>query len=422
MFPMSRTIERLSPAGVAKAKKPGMYADGAGLWLHVGPTVSPNGKTGRSWIFRFMLNGRAREMGLGPLHTISLGEAREKARDARKLILMGLDPLDAKTQQRNAQRLDAAKAITFRACAERYIADHRAGWRNAKHADQWANTLATYAYPIIGNLGIGAIDTGLITKILKPIWATKSETASRVRGRIEAILDYAATHHWRDGPNPARWRGHLEHVLPKKSKVAKVKHHEALGWEDIGPFMVELARQDGIAALALRFAILTAGRTGEVIGARWDEINTKAALWAIPADRMKASKEHRVPLSEDALAVLREAATHRQGDEVDAFVFPGGKRGASLSNMAMLALLGRMKRYDLTTHGFRSTFRDWAAETGRPADIAEAALAHVVGDKTVAAYQRGDLLERRRRLMSEWAAHCNSRPAIVQLRREGATS
>ncbi len=230
-----------------------------------------------------------------------------------------------------------------------------------------------------------------------------------MRGRIEAVLDYAAAHRWRDGENPARWRGHLENVLPKPSKVAAVVHHAALPWQEIGGFMAKLATQDGVAALALRFAILTAARTGEVIGAAPGEIDMKAAVWIIPAERMKAAREHRVPLSEDALAVLREAAKLR--DEDAAFIFPGGKPGAALSNMAMLALLRRMKRFDLTSHGFRSTFRDWAAETGRAPDIAEAALAHVVGDKTVAAYQRGDLLERRRRLMDDWAAFCGNRPS-----------
>lgn len=404
---MARMIERLSPVKVAKASKPGMYADGAGLYLHVGPTG------GKSWIYRFMLEGKAREMGLGPLHTIGLADARQLALEARKQRLAGVDPLAARKAQRDAQRLATAKAITFQACAEKYIAANRAAWRNAKHTDQWGSTLKTYAYPVIGNLPVAEIDTGHVTKILEPIWTKKAETASRVRGRIESILDYATTHRWRDGANPARWRGHLEHVLPKRSKVARVQHHAALPWKQISAFMSDLAIQDGTAALGLRFAILTAARTGEVVGARWDEIDTRGALWTIPAERMKAGREHRIPLSEGALAVLREAAKVRQSDDPTAFVFPGAKSKSPLSNMAMLALLRRMKRDDLTTHGFRSTFRDWAAETGRAADIAEAALAHVVGDKTVAAYQRGDLLERRRRLMSDWAAFCANRSPVV---------
>jgi integrase len=326
-------------------------------------------------------------------------------------VLDGIDPLAIKRAKRQQQKLESAKAVTFQACAAKYIAAHRAGWRNAKHAAQWEATLATYAYPVIGTLPVSAVDTAHVTKILEPILATKPETAARVRGRIEAVLDYARTHRWRDGENPARWRGHLENVLPKRSKVRKIEHHAALPWREIASFMTDLGKQEGVAALALRFAILTAARTGEVIGARWSEIDLHQALWTVPEDRMKAAREHRVQLSDDAMAVLREVAKLRERSDLDSFVFPGGKAGKSLSNMAMLALLRRMERDDLTAHGFRSTFRDWAAETGQPADIAEAALAHVVGDKTVAAYQRGDLLERRRRLMAAWAAVCGRPPS-----------
>lgn len=421
---VARTIEKLSPAKVRAAKRPGLYGDGAGLWLHVGPTQTEDGKAkspGKSWVFRYMIDGRARTMGLGPLHTIGLANARERARAARHLLVDGTDPLEARHAARNARRLEAAKAITFKSCSEKYIAANRAGWRNAKHAAQWEATLNTYAYPTIGNLPVAAVDTGHVTKILEPIWTTKPETAARVRGRIEAILDFATTHGWRAGENPARWRGHIENVLPKRSKVAAVEHHAALPWQEIGAFMSELAGQDGVAALALRFAILAAGRTGEVIGARWDEIDLGTKLWIVPAERMKARREHRVPLSEGALAVLREAEKLRIGDAP--FVFPGSKKDAALSNMSMLALLRRMARDDLTVHGFRSTFRDWAAETGRPADIAEAALAHTLGDKTQAAYQRGDLLERRRRLMVDWAAFCATplEPgAVIPLRQESS--
>jgi integrase len=396
-----REIGKLSPAKVRHLGKPGLYGDGGGLWLNIGP-----GGT-KSWIYRFMLDGRAREMGLGPLHTIGLSEARDRARAARRLCLDGIDPIDRRHAERDARRLAAASAVTFKDCAAKYIAANRAGWRNAKHAAQWDATLAAYVYPVIGALPVGTIDTGHVTRILEPIWEAKPETASRVRGRIEAVLDYAATHRWRTGENPARWRGHLENVLPKRSKIAKVEHHAALPWREISGFMVQLAGQPGMAALALRFAILTAGRTGEVIGARWSEIDTTHAVWSIPAARMKAGREHRVPLSEAALAVLREAAELRAGDG-DGFVFPGMKGG--LSNMALLMTLRRMERGDLTAHGFRSSFRDWAAETGKPADIAEAALAHTLGSKTQAAYQRGDLLDRRRRLMQQWTEFCG-RPA-----------
>ena len=409
---MARKVEKLSSAAVKNANRPGMYGDGGGLWLHVGPNaLDENGKptkTGKSWIFRFMLDGKAREMGLGPLHTIGLSEARDRAQACRKALLEGLDPLEAKHAKRKARKLEAAKAITFKDCAGKYIGANKAGWRNEKHADQWENTLTTYVYPLVGGLAVSEIDTGHVTRVLEPIWTTKSETASRVRGRIESVLSYATTHGWRAGENPARWRGHLENVLPKKSKVAKVEHHAALPWRESGAFMKALAAEHGTAALAFRFAILTAARTGEVIGARWSEVDLQHAVWTIPGERMKAGVEHRVPLSADALALLQEAAKLRV-DDVD-FVFPGGKKDKPLSNMALLMTLRRMKREDLTAHGFRSTFRDWAAETGQPADIAEAALAHTVGDKTVAAYQRGDLLDRRRKLMEAWAAFCSRIP------------
>jgi integrase len=393
---MARGIGKLSPAKVRTVAKPGIYGDGAGLWLHVGPTG------GKSWLFRFMLDGRAREMGLGALHTIGLAEARERATSARRLLLDGIDPLDARNAARTRRKLEAASAVTFRDCTAKYITANRAGWRSAKHAAQWDATLLLYAYPTIGALPVSAVDTGHVTKVLEPIWSEKPETASRVRGRIEAVLDYAKVHGWRTSENPARWKGHLENVLPKRSKVRAVVHHAALPWRQIAAFMGLLAEQEGVAALALRFAILTAARTGEVIGARWSEIDTQHALWTVPAARMKAAREHRVPLSEGSLAVLREAAKLRDGNAE--YVFPGGKPGQPLSNMAMLTLLRRMGRRDVTPHGMRSAFRDWAAETGKPADIAEAALAHVVGSKVQAAYQRGDVLDRRRTLMDQWAS------------------
>ncbi len=327
-------------------------------------------------------------------------------------VLDGIDPLDAKLAKRQQQKLEAAKAISFKECAAKYISANRAGWRNAKHALQWDTTLATYAYPAIGELSVGAIATGHVTKVLEPIWATRPETASRVRGRIEAILEYAKVHGWRDGENPARWKGHLENVLPKRSKMRAVEHHAALPWQEIGDFMAELTKQEGVAALALQFTILTAARTGEAVGARWSEIDMQAALWVVPGARMKSGREHRAPLCEGALAVLRAAARLRERDDQDSLVFPGGKAGRRLNNMANPRILARMGRGDLTAHGFRSTFRDWAAETGQSADIAEAALAHTLGSKVVQAYQRGDLLERRRQLMAAWDAFCG-RPAAV---------
>jgi integrase len=401
---MAREIGRLSSLTVTRAVKPGMHADGGGLYLLVGPTGA------KSWIYRFMLNGRAREMGLGPLHTISLSGARQRAQACRQQRLDGIDPLEARRGRLAKAKLEGAQAISFRDCASQYIEAHRAGWKSVKHAGQWAATLEAYVYPKIGDLPVGAVDTGLITQILKPIWSAKPETATRVRGRIESVLDFAKTHGWRTGENPARWKGHLDNVLPARGKVAKVSHHAALPWNEVGSFMASLRAQPGVAALALRYAMLTAARTGEVVGAKWSEINFQANVWTLPAERMKAGKEHRVPLSEGALAALREVAELREGTSQDDFVFPGARAGKGLSNMAMLLLLRRMDRADLTVHGFRSTFRDWAAETGQPADIAEAALAHVTGGKTVVAYQRGDLLERRRKLMAAWSAFCDRLP------------
>jgi integrase len=402
---MARRIGKLAPVAVQKAMKPGMHADGGGLYLQVTASGA------KSWIFRFMLNGRAREMGLGALHTFSLADARERARECRKLVADGNDPIEARKAKRAGELLSAATAITFEQCAERYIEAHRPGWRNPKHAAQWPSTLGTYAYPVFGSLPVQGVDVGLVTKALEPIWHSKPETASRVRGRIEAVLDWATVRGHRQGDNPARWRGHLDKLLPARGKVRKVAHHPALPYDDIGEFVTALRQQEGIAARALEFLILTAARTGEVIGARWGEFDLAEKVWAVPADRMKAGKEHRVPLSFAALAVVERMKAARVDDH--AFVFPGGKREKPLSNMAMLKLLKRMGRSDLTAHGFRSTFRDWAAErTNYPREVAEMALAHTVGDKVEAAYRRGDLFAKRRRLMEEWAKHCTlSKPA-----------
>jgi integrase len=346
--------------------------------------------------------------GLGSAAVFSLAEARQKAIAGRRLAAEGIDPIEHRAGQAAAWALATAKAMTFRACAESYIASHRAAWRNPKHAAQWPATLATYVYPSFGALAVQAIDVGLVMKAIEPIWTVKPETAGRVRGRIESILDWATTRGYRTGANPARWRGHLENLLPKKSKVRRVEHHAALPYPEIGAFMAELRQQEGVAGRALEFAILTAARTGEVIGARWDEINIAERQWTIPDERMKAGKEHRVPLSDAALAIVDKLAEIRRGDHV----FPGGKAGRPISNMAMLMLLRRMGRGDLTAHGFRSSFRDWAAErTGFPAEVAEMALAHAVADKVEAAYRRGDLFDKRRQLAEAWAKFCDA-PAI----------
>jgi integrase len=393
---MART-GKLTALKTDKVKASGYYGDGGGLFLQ----VSRYGT--KSWVFRFKANGRLREMGLGSLDTYSLAEARERARNCRKLRDEGKDPIEERNAARLAVKLEATKAITFEQCAERHIAAHRAGWRNGKHRDQWSSTLETYVNPIIGALPVQAIDTTLVMKAVEPIWNEKPETASRVRGRIEAILDWATARGFRAGENPARWRGHLDKLLPKKTKVRRIEHHAALPYREIAAFVAELRSQEGIAARALEFAILTAARTGEVIGALWGELDLADRLWTIPAERMKADKEHRVPLSDAAIAILEDLQRVRQGD----YVFPGGRAGRPISNMAMTMTLRRMGRGELTVHGFRSSFRDWAAErTGFPAEVAEMALAHAVSDKVEAAYRRGDLFQKRRQLMDAWARYC----------------
>jgi integrase len=345
-------------------------------------------------------------MGLGAVHTLGLAEARKRATECRKLRLDGHDPIEDRKAGRLQAKLDAARSMTFEQCAEAYIASHRPSWKNDKHAAQWPSTLKTYAYPVFGNLPVQSIDVGFVLKALQPIWHKKTETATRLRQRIEAVLDWATACGHRQGDNPARWRGHLDKLLPPRAKVQKVRHHKALPYAEIGGFMAALREQNGLAAYALELLILTATRTGEVINAKWEEFDLKAALWTIPGDRMKAGKEHRVPLSKPALAVLKRLEMGDPGE----FVFPGAKPGKPLSNMAMLALLERMERSDLTVHGFRSTFREWAAErTNFPREVAEHALAHSLPDKVEAAYQRGDLVDKRRQMMDAWAKFCEQR-------------
>src|ERR1051326_2309874 len=395
---MARPIEKLTWNQVLRAKRSGYYGDGGGLWLRVGPTGA------KSWVFRYRAGGKQREMGLGAIRLLNLAEARAKARECEKAIrLEGRDPIDQRKAERAAIRVDAAKAMTFRQCAEAYIADRT--WKNTKHAKQWPATLARYAYPVIGDLPVQLIDTPLVLAVLKPIWTIKPETASRVRQRIEAVLGWATVHEYRTGDNPARWQNHLDKALQQKTDIRKVKHHAALPDAEIGEFMAQLREQPGTAARALEFAILTAARTGEVLGARWSEIDTAERVWIVPAERMKAGREHRVPLSDRAIALLNEKGG---GHSVPgAFVFPGARRGSPLSNMSLLMALRRMGRPDLTTHGFRSTFADWAAEqTNATHEVREMALAHAVGNKVEAAYRRGDMFEKRRQLAEAWARYC----------------
>jgi integrase len=398
---MARSLAKLSPIRVGKIKEPGLYSDGGGLYLQVTQSGA------RSWIFMFRINGREREMGLGPVHTISLADARQKATECRRLRLDGIDPIEARRADRDKAKLEAATAMTFKACAEAYIEAHKAGWRNEKHAAQWPSTLESYAYPVFGSLPVQAVDVALVTKVIEPIWKTQTETASRLRGRIEAVLDWAAARGYRRGDNPARWRGHLENLLPRRSKVRKVKHHAALPYGEVGAFVAFLRAQEGIAAQALHFTVLTAARTSETIGARREEFNKDVTVWTVPAGRIKGEKEHRVPLSPAASVIARRMLESHGGE----FLFPGRKAKKPLTNMAMSALLERMGREDITVHGFRSTFRDWAGDcTNFPNHVVEMALAHVVDDKVEAAYRRSDLFEKRRRLMEAWAGYC-AKPA-----------
>jgi integrase len=402
----------LTEKKIAKLKEPGRYGDGHGLYLQV------QSRSNRSWLLRYERNGRGeRWMGLGPLHTINLQEARERARKARQLLLDGVDPLDARSAQRTAQALEAARTITFEKAAQAYFDAHERGWKNAKHRVQFLTTLNRYAYPKIGNLPVAAIDVGLVLKVIEPIWQDKTETANRVRGRIEAVLDWSTVRGYRAGDNPARWKGYIENVLPPRRKIQKRVHHAALPFADLPEFMAALSQRDGVAARALEFTILTAARTGEVIGATWDEIDLKEKTWTVPADHIKGGREHRVPLSGCALEILHAAPREKNSP----FVFIGPRKGG-LSNMAMASALARMGRDDITVHGFRSTFRDWAAErTGYPNHVVEMALAHVVGDKVEAAYRRGDLFAKRARLMTDWAKFATAKPAnadekVVQFR------
>lgn len=391
---MPRAANRLSSLTVTRTTKPGLYADGGGLYLQITAAGV------KSWLFRYMLAGKARGMGLGPVHTIGLAEARARALDCRRQLLDGIDPIDSRNAERATQQIEQAAEMTFKQCAEKYIEAHRAGWKSAKHADQWTNTLTTYADPVFNSQPVSAIDTTLVMKVLEPIWATKTETASRLRGRIESVLDWATVRGYRTGENPARLKGHLETLLPKRSRVQKVAHHPALPYTEVATFTKTLRSQEGTAARALEFLILTATRTNEVIGATWSEFDLDEGVWAIPADRMKMRKEHRVPLSAHAIAIVKAQEDVKRGD----YVFPGARDKKPLSNMAMLQLLERMKRDDITVHGFRSTFRDWAGETTHyPREVCEAALAHGIKDKAEAAYARGDLFAKRASLMEDWA-------------------
>jgi integrase len=394
------------------------FGDGGGLSLVVTRRDEAGKPIAASWVYRFMLYGKSREMGLGSAWDVGLADAREAARLCRVRVKTNkADVLDEKREaeaQRRAEREAAtaaaealAKRKTFRQVAEDLMDSQESGWRNAKHRYQWRQSLASYAYPVLGDMAIEDIKTDHVVDALKPIWLSKTETASRLRGRIERVLDRAKVLDLRTGDNPARWKGHLEHLLPKKSAVAPVEHHAALPYQDIGTFVAELRQQEGIAARALEFAILCWSRSGEVIGMRWRELDEAARLWTVPGERMKASREHRAPLCDRSMQILDEMRKIRTWRPSE-YVFQGLKDGQPLSNMSMLMLLRRMGHSELTVHGFRATASSWcAARTRFPAEMRELALAHAVSDKVIAAYQRDDMFEKRRRLADAWAQYCH---------------
>jgi integrase len=393
---MPKLAKELGPLEVRSLTAPGLHFVGgvAGLALQVTPTGA------RSWTLRAVVGGKRRDMGLGAFSPsgMTLAKAREAATAARELIRQGIDPIQQQQEARSALRASMAEALTFKECAERYIKAHSASWKSAKHRQQWRNTLAQHAYPVFGELLVRDVKLSHVMQVLEPLWVTTNETATRLRGRIEQVLDWAAARGLRDGANPARWRGHLDKLLAKPSKVGTREHHAALPVGDVGAFMGRLRGAEGMGARALEFVILTAARSGEVRGATWGEIDTDEKVWTVPASRMKAGKEHRVPLSAEALALLKALPRMAATD----LVFPA-PRGGMLSDMTLTAVLRRMQ-VPAVPHGFRSTFRDWAAErTNYPRDVAEMALAHAIGSKVEAAYRRGDLFEKRALMMADWA-------------------
>ena len=390
--------DRMTEREVASLRRHGRHRVSDNLYLQIGE----DGR--RSWLFRYQLGGRAHQMGLGSADLRTLAEARELVHaERRRLHLEGVDPLQ---HRRATAKLDAARGVTFQECAAQYLAAHRSGWRSNKHAQDWTSSIRDHVLPVIGDLSVSSIDTAAVMRVLEPIWRDRTETASRVRGRIESVLDWAKVRGYRDGENPARWRGHLDHLLPTKSKVWKVEHHAAMPYTELPVFMVALREEEDIAARALKFMILTAARSGEVLGARWAEINLADKTWIVPAERMKGQREHRVPLSPAAVELLRDLP--RDG----ALVFHHPRHlDRTLHHSEPLKVLQHLSGGAFTVHGFRSSFRDWAAETtAYPNHVIEQALAHTIGNAVEAAYRRGDLLEKRRRLMDVWSEFCISAP------------
>ena len=416
-------MTKLTSLKIQKAKYPDgrkgpfLMSDGSGLSLQIMPSGS------KSWVLRFMLNGKARMMGLGSFGDqgdgVSLAVARELAASARAQVKQGIDPLETRQAERAAKAKIVALAKTFEEAAKECIMAQEAAWQNAKHRAQWTSTLTTYAFPMIGKLSVGEVDADAIERVLKPIWIEKNETATRLRGRIESVLDYAKAKGWRSGDNPARWKESLKHRLPNMSRIRRTKHHPALPWQRLPEYMAELRKMESVSSKALLFVILNASRSGEVRGGRWNEIDFDQAVWIVPANRMKSKREHRVPLSKAAIEILNAVKPLKRGPE--SFIFPSVRNATSLSDMALSELVRGMNEVDegqkppwvsqegkpIVVHGFRSTFRDWCEEaTSTPHAVSEAALAHVVSNKVEAAYRRTDLFDKRRILMQQWAAHC----------------
>ena len=402
---MGRVLNRLSDVAVKAKKRAGYMADGGNLYLRVAPGGS------KSWIFRFAIDGRTRDAGLGAYPTVSLVKAREEAEKWRRLLAAGVDPIQARNEEREARSSNAANTKTFEECAKAYIASHQAGWRRAKTAQLWHAAMATHVYPVLGAQPVRAIDTALVLRVLQPMWADKPAMASRLRAMMESVLAWAKVQGYRAGENAAQWRGHLDHLLPSRTKVRRVRHHPALPFAEIPVFMAKLRVRSDLAARALEFLILTASRSSEARGARWDEINLEQRTWIIPVERMKGGREHRVPLEPRVVAILEEMA----GVRLSEFVFPGRSKNRPISDLG-LRMLVRELRPGVTIHGFRSSFRDWAAETTNfPNHVVEMALAHAIADGTEAAYRRGDLFEKRRKLMETWASYCERMPVSGKL-------
>lgn len=385
---MARSINKLSDTFAKSTLAPGRYSDGGGLYLNVKPGGS------KSWLFMYARNGKRQALGLGPYPAMRLATARAKAVEIRTAVAEGLNPRTLRQPTREP---------TFGECADEFLESMEQQWRNDKHRAQWRMTLGDAYCARLRKLKVNAIGTDDVLNVLTPIWNKKPETASRIRGRIERVLDFARARGWRQGENPALWRGHLKSILPPRQKLTR-GHHAALDLRDMPQFLQRLHQSDAMSARALTFLILCAARSGEVLGARWDEVDFVTKTWVIPAERMKAGRQHRVPLSLAALGLLQQLENTR----VSEYIFPGQKPGRPLAPMSMQMLLRRLKYGHVTVHGFRSSFRDWVGEeTDHAREIAEAALAHVVGDATERAYRRSDALEKRRALMEEWAGYCS---------------